>query len=80
MIPRRRTLRIDRRSLLAGAGACLAAGLAPRSAAALATSEALVLAPAMRRDGSFAVMVFGESGELIREIALAGARPRPRRA
>jgi len=61
---------VDRRSLLAGAGACLAAGLAPRAAAALATSEALVLAPAMRADGSFAVMVFGETGVLIREIAL----------
>jgi len=61
---------VDRRSFLAGAGASLAAGLAPRSAAALATSETLVLAPAMRGDGSFAVMVFGESGDLIREIAL----------
>lgn len=61
---------IDRRSLLSGAGAMLAAGLAPGQAAALATSEALVLAPAMRADGSFAVMVFGGRGELIREIAL----------
>ena len=61
---------VDRRALLAGAGACLAAGLTPRAAAALATSEALVLAPAMRADGSFAVMVFGENGALIREIAL----------
>jgi hypothetical protein len=61
---------IDRRSLLSGAGACLAAGLAPRPAAALATSEALVLAPAMRADGSFAVMILGEGGDLIREVAL----------
>jgi uncharacterized protein len=61
---------VDRRSLLAGAGACLAAGLGARSAAALATSETLVLAPAMRADGSFAVMMFGEKGDLIREIAL----------
>jgi hypothetical protein len=61
---------IERRSLLAGAGAVFAAGLAPRHAAALAASEALVLAPAMRRDGSFAVMVFSEGGTLIREIAL----------
>ncbi len=61
---------IDRRSLLAGAGAALATGLAPRSAAALATSEALILAPATREDGGFAVMVFGERGDLIREIAL----------
>ncbi len=29
-----------------------------------------MLAPAMRPDGSFAVMVFGEAGDLIREIAL----------
>ncbi len=61
---------VDRRALLAGAGACLASGLAPRAAAALATSEALVLAPAVRADGDFAVMVFGEKGDLIREIAL----------
>jgi hypothetical protein len=61
---------IDRRSLLAGAGACLASGLAPRSVVALATSEALFLAPARRADGSFAVMVFSERHELIREIAL----------
>jgi hypothetical protein len=61
---------VDRRLLLAGAGACLASGLAPRAAAALATSESLVLAPAMRADGRFAVMIFGESGALIREIAL----------
>jgi uncharacterized protein len=61
---------VDRRALLAGAGACLATGLEPRAAAALATSEALVLAPAMRPDGNFAVMVFGEKGAPIREIAL----------
>lgn len=61
---------VDRRSLLAGAGMVLAAGLMPRQAAALATSEALVLAPAMRSDGSYAVMVFSERGELIREIGL----------
>ena len=61
---------IDRRSLLAGAGATLVVGLAPRRAAALAASEALVLAPAMRADGSFAVMVLSEWGELIQEIAL----------
>jgi hypothetical protein len=61
---------IDRRSLLAGAGMALAAGLLPRQAASLATSEALVLAPAMRADGSFAILVLGERGELIREIAL----------
>jgi hypothetical protein len=61
---------IDRRSLLAGAGACLATGLAPRPAAALAASETLVLAPARRADGSFAVMVFSERGELVREVTL----------
>jgi hypothetical protein len=61
---------VDRRSLLAGAGMALAVGLMPRQAAALATSETLVLAPAMRADGSFAVMVFSERGELIRELAL----------
>jgi uncharacterized protein len=61
---------VDRRLLLAGAGVALAAGLMPRQAAVLATSEALVLAPAMRADGSFAVMVFSERGALIREIAL----------
>lgn len=61
---------IDRRSLLAGAGAALAAGLSPLQAAALATSEALILATSMRPDGSFAVMIFSEAGELIREIAL----------
>jgi hypothetical protein len=61
---------IDRRSLLAGAGATLAAGLAARPAAALATSEVLVLAPAMRADGSFAVIVLSERGELVREVAL----------
>jgi hypothetical protein len=61
---------VDRRSLLADAGMALAAGLMPRQAAALATSEALVLAPAMRADGNYAVMVFGERGGLIREIAL----------
>jgi len=61
---------IDRRALLSGAGAMLTAGLASRQAAALATSETLVLAPAMRADGSFAVMIFGERGELIREMAL----------
>ena len=61
---------VDRRSLLSGAGIALAAGLMPRQAAALATSEALVLAPAMRSDGSYAVMVFSERGALIREIAL----------
>jgi hypothetical protein len=66
----RRAMVIDRRALLTGAGAVLAAGLAPRSAAALATSDALVLAPARRADGGYAVMVFGERGELIREIAL----------
>jgi hypothetical protein len=61
---------IDRRSLLAGAGAVIAAGLSARPAAALAVSEMLVLAPARRADGSFAVMVFSERGVLVREIAL----------
>ena len=61
---------IDRRALLAGAGAVLAAGLPSRAADALAASEALILAPAQRSDGSFAVMVFSERGELIREIAM----------
>jgi uncharacterized protein len=61
---------VDRRAFLAGTGALLAAGLASRSAAALATSEALILAPAMRPDGNFAVMVLSERGDLIREIAL----------
>jgi uncharacterized protein len=61
---------VDRRSLLSGAGIALAAGLMPRRAAALAASEALVLAPAKLADGSYAVMVFSERGELIREIAL----------
>ena len=65
---------VDRRSLLAGAGMALAAGLMPRQAAALATSEALVLAPAMRADGSFAVMVFSERGELDPRDRAAGAR------
>jgi uncharacterized protein len=69
-IEARDPLIVDRRSLLAGAGMALAAGLMPRQAAALATSEALVLAPAMRADGSYAVMVFSERGALIREIAL----------
>jgi hypothetical protein len=63
-------MRIARRSLLAGAGAALAAGLAPRAAASLATSETLAIAPARRADGSFAVMVFGESGDLLRAIDL----------
>ena len=61
---------VDRRSLLSGAGAALAAGLAPRSAAALATSEALIVGPAMRADGSFAVMILSERGDLVREISL----------
>ena len=61
---------IDRRSLLAGAGAALAFGLAPRSAAALATSEALILAPARRPGGDYAVIVLTEGGDLVREIAL----------
>ncbi len=61
---------VDRRALLAGAGAILAAGLGSRAAASLATSEVLILAPAMRADGSFAVMVLGERGDRIREIAL----------
>ena len=61
---------VDRRALLAGAGAALATGLAPRAAAALATSEALILATAMRRDGNFAVAILSERGELIREVAL----------
>lgn len=61
---------IDRRLFLAGAGAMLAEGLAPRQAAALATSDALVLAPARRDDGSFAVMVFSEAGRLIREVPI----------
>lgn len=61
---------IDRRVFLAGAGASLAAGLGGRAPAALAEGDALILAPARRADGSFAVMVFSESGELIREIAL----------
>lgn len=61
---------IDRRSLLAGGGAAFAAGLATRPAAALAASEALILAPARRPDGSFAVLIYAESGPLIREISL----------
>jgi len=61
---------VDRRALLAGAGAMLLAGLAPRAAAALASNEVLILAPAMRADGDFAVMVLSERGETIREIAL----------
>jgi len=61
---------VDRRSFLAGAGACLATGLAPRSAAALATSDALILAPTRQQDGSFAVMLFGESGAFIRAVPL----------
>lgn len=61
---------IDRRSLLAGAGAALCAGLAPRPAAALSTSEGVILAPARRADGSFAVLVFSERYELVREVAL----------
>ncbi len=61
---------VDRRVLLAGAGACLAETLAPRAAAALATADALILAPARQPDGSFAVMVFDERGGFIRAIAL----------
>lgn len=61
---------VDRRALLAGAGAAIAMGLAPRAAAALATSEALILATAMRRDGSFAVMILSKRGELIRAVPL----------
>jgi hypothetical protein len=63
-------MEIDRRSLLAGAGAVLAGGLTACSAAALAASETLILAPARRTDGNFSVMVFSERYELIREIAL----------
>lgn len=61
---------VDRRSLLTGAGAMLVSGLAPRPAEALMTSEALIIAPAMRADGSFAVMILSERGDLVREIAL----------
>lgn len=61
---------VDRRVLLAGAGAWLLQGLRPRAAAALAASQTLILAPARRADGSFAVLVLGERGDTIREIAL----------
>jgi len=61
---------IDRRTVLAGAGAVIATGLSPRAAGALAASEALILAPAQLAEGSFAIMVFSEGGELIREIAM----------
>ena len=61
---------IDRRALMAGAGAAIAAGLTPRAADALGESETLVLAPARREDGSFAVLVFSERFTLIREIVV----------
>src|SRR6185436_15555302 len=61
---------VDRRVFLAGTGALLAKGLQPRAASALATGEALILAPAMRPDGNFAVLILGERGDLVREIGL----------
>ena len=64
------SMAIDRRRLLAGAGAAIAVGLAPRAAEALAQSEMLILAPARREDGSFAVLVLSEDLELIREVAV----------
>jgi hypothetical protein len=65
-----RSTAIDRRRLLAGAGAALTCGLAPRAAEALARAEEVLLAPCRAANGDYAVLVLSESGETIREVAL----------
>ena len=65
-----RSTAIDRRTLVAGAGAALSCGLAPRAAEALARADELLLAPCRTADGDYSVLVISELGELIREVPL----------
>ncbi|SER15239.1 hypothetical protein SAMN05216548_11230 [Faunimonas pinastri] len=61
---------IDRRTLLAGAGALVASGLTPKGALALERSELLFLAAARRPDQSYAITILSERGEIVREVPL----------
>lgn len=61
---------VDRRSFLLGAGAAFTASLAPRSADALARTDAVFGAACQRADGSFGCAIFTEEGEILSMVGL----------
>lgn len=61
---------IDRRCLLAGAGAGLLSLMSARQAEALGRSEATFVSTAQEPNGQYCVVVLGERGEKIASIAL----------
>jgi hypothetical protein len=63
---------IDRRSFVHAAGLAFVAGLAPRAAFALSRADAVYASGLRRADGSFAVGLVSEAGDLIDEITLPG--------
>ncbi len=67
-----RLMEIDRRALLAGAGAALLSGLSARRVEALESSQALYLAARKEADGSYAVVVFTPDGHDVVRVPLPG--------
>ena len=67
-----RSMEIDRRSLLAGAGAALLAGLAPRQLAAMEANATLFLSARKEADGGYAVVVFTPDGKDVVRVPLPG--------
>lgn len=63
-------MEIDRRTLLAGAGAALLAGLSPRRLEALEAQEALYVAARLEADGRHTVAVFTPDGRDITTVEL----------
>ncbi|MEI2387262.1 DUF1513 domain-containing protein [Breoghania sp. JC706] len=65
-------MEIDRRALLAGAGAGLLAGLASRQLAAMEETDTFFLSARKEADGSYAVVVFTPEGKDIVRVPLPG--------
>ena len=65
-------MEIDRRALLAGAGAGLLAGLASRQLAAMEETDTFFLSARKEADGSYAVVVFTPQGKDIVRVPLPG--------
>ncbi|PTW59066.1 hypothetical protein C8N35_108102 [Breoghania corrubedonensis] len=67
-----RSTEIDRRLLLAGAGAALLAGLAPRQLAAMEANDTLFLSARKEGDSGYAVVVFTPDGKDVVRVPLPG--------
>lgn len=67
-----RSTEIDRRTLLAGAGAAVLAGLSPRHAEALEASDTLFLSARKEGNGDYAVVVFSPDGKDLLRVPLPG--------